>query len=279
MHQNHIKEKIIKLPKILQITKQHAKHAKKSLGQNFLIDETIVRQIIDCAAFDALPILEIGPGIGALTREIIYKSNGTVPIHLIEKDEQVMAHLQQLQAIDSNIAIHHADALKFDEAKIASKIQIIANLPYNIGTQLLLKWVNKIELFSSITVMLQNEVAKRIIATPNTSAYGSLSIFMQLLCNVEHVLDVSPHSFIPRPKVNSAVIKLTPKALPPELDLAKLNRLVKMCFTHRRKMIKHTMVKLFKENAEEVCKKCNVTLSLRPEQLSINDYIKLSKQL
>ena len=280
MQTDHIKENLLKLPKISQIAANHAKLAKKSLGQNFLVDDTIARQIINSCFIKDIPVLEIGPGLGALTREIIYKSSGSVPIHVVEKDDSMMSYLEELSGIDSNLSIHHADALSFDEAKIASKLQIIANLPYNIGTQLLLKWLQKPELFASITVMLQQEVIKRLYAKPNTRAYGSLSIFVQVLCEVEHVLDVPPESFVPRPKVESAVIKLMPRtSIDPDLDLAKLERVVRACFAHKRKMIKKALNAFFDRRLDEVCKRYGIDPSSRPEQLSIADYINLSKEL
>ena len=280
MQQDHIKEKLLKLPKISQIVGSAAKSAKKSLGQNFLVDETIARQIINSVFIKDLPVLEIGPGCGALTREIMYKSNGLIEIHVVEKDQSMAPYLEELQSIDHMLKIHYGDAVTFREDKLADKIQIIANLPYNIGTKLLLKWVKTPTLFASITVMLQKEVVKRLYAEPNTSDYGSLSVFVQVLCDVEHVLDVPADSFLPHPKVESAVIRLVPRSeLEAGLDLGKLESILKACFANKRKMIRHALNTIFGNNMSDVVKKCKVDETARPEELSVQDYINLSKKL
>lgn len=279
-----IREKLTLLPKISQIAAHENFGAKKSLGQNFLIDETIVRQIVNSSKISSdIPVFEIGPGLGSLTREIMYK--GVSEIHLIEKDERFIHLLQELQSIHPNLTIHHADALTFDERSLLidtnnSKIQIIANLPYNIGTALVLKWLNNSDIFKSITVMLQKEVAKKFDASPKDSSYGSLSVFTQAICEVEYILDVPPESFAPRPSVDSTVIMLTPKEqLAEGLDLVKLEKILKISFQGKRKMLRKALSECFGNRMEDILAACGIKSTARAQELSVDDYINLSKHL
>lgn len=283
MQNTTIKQKLSTLPKISEIIAREKLGAKKSLGQNFLIDETIVRQIVNSAKVSNLPVLEIGPGLGSLTREIIYK--GAEEIHLVEKDERFLTQLEMLQKIHPNLTIHHADVMHFNEVSICpknasgsfGKIQIIANLPYNIGTALILKWLNNKEIFESITVMLQKEVANRIMAQPKTSSYGSLSVFTQILCNVEHIMDVPPHSFQPQPRVESSVIMLRPKlGLEDSVHLESLQKVLKAAFSERRKMVRKTLVPCFGAKLLKVLEKCNIPPTARAEEIEPAKYIMLS---
>lgn len=280
-HLESLHLKLASLPKISDIISKQHFGAKKSLGQNFLIDETIVRQIVNSSNISNHPVLEVGPGLGSLTREIIYK--GVSEIHVVEKDERFLPFLQELQAMHPNFTIHFADALKFDEAQIAhahksKKLQIIANLPYNIGTSLILKWLNNKDIFASITVMLQQEVASRITALPRTLHYSSLSVFAQVLCHVEHILNVPAGAFRPKPKVESSVIMLRPKVFTDQVDnvdIEVLNIILRAAFSERRKMVRKTLRNCFGDKLESILEKCDIAATARAEEITPRQYMML----
>ena len=185
--------------------------AKKSLGQNFLIDQNIIDKIINTASIDGKEILEVGPGTGNLTREIL--RNNPSKIYLIEKDTLLAESLKEI--IDERVQIFNEDILKFDEKSLSkNKIIVFGNLPYNISTEILSTWITNLKndyWFSDLILMFQKEVADRIIAQFNTSAYGRLSILANWRLNINKICDISPDSFSPRPKIQSSLIHFTPK--------------------------------------------------------------------
>ena len=257
----------------------------KSLGQNFLIDESLLDKIVKSALpiNEAQCIVEIGPGPCGLTRSILKYCNNE--LICVEKDLNFkQLHDNILQNTNKNIRFIYEDALKINLNNLTNKnIIIMSNLPYNIGTALLTKWLlENIKQIDNIIVMLQEEVVDRICATPNTKQYGKTSVLAQLLCNVEKLFNVSNKAFIPSPKVTSAVVKLTPK----HINIVNLNKLVELLnkmFLYRRKMIYSTLIKFYKNlnknNINNVLNKCNILPHSRPENITPMQYYELSKYI
>ena len=255
----------------------------RSLGQNFITDENLLDKIVK----SALPInkddciLEIGPGPCGLTRSIIKHCSNEVIC--IEKDIKIKPlHDNLLINTDKELKFIYNDALNINLSDLTNKkIVIISNLPYNVGTALVMKWLSdSINQINSIVIMLQNEVIDRICAFPNSKQYGKISILSQLLCNVEKLFIISNKAFIPSPKVTSAVVKLTPKSINIE-NTSKLMKLLDNCFLYRRKMIYSTLIKFYKQfdkqNINDILNKCNILPQYRPENITPIQYYELSK--
>ena len=252
--------------------------AKKSLGQNFLIDRNILQVIVDTVNIDKKEILEIGPGSGNLTTYILKKNPKKV--YVIEKDKDLSLLLEE--KFNSEITIINDDVLKISENKISKeKLIVFGNLPYNISTEILSKWIMGIDSnfwFESLVLMFQKEVADRIIAKSNNSKYGRLSILSDWKLNVKKILDIKPESFSPRPKINSSLLLFTPKKSFFDIKNVKnLEMLTRVFFSQRRKMIKKPFNQIFK-NPREISKKFDINLNLRPQNLEPEMYFKLVKE-
>ena len=252
--------------------------AKKSLGQNFLIDREVLEQIVSTCDITNKEILEIGPGTGNLTKYILKKN--PKKIYVVEKDDKLAALLKE--KFEDEIKIINNDILKVDEAKISDqKLTVFGNLPYNISTEILSKWIiniNKIFWFENLVLMFQKEVADRIIAESNSSKYGRLSILTSWKLNVKKIINIKPQSFSPRPKIDSSLLLFTPKRNPFELKSAKnLEMITRIFFSQRRKMLKKPFNQIF-TNAKEVADKFNINLNLRPQNLEPETYFKLTKE-
>ena len=263
------------------IISQQKIRANKNLGQNFIIDPDITDHIVlesDINKDDT--ILEIGGGIGSLTRSLIRSS--AHKIFVIEKDSRFITILQNLEkASKGKLQIIHEDALIFDEALLSQgqKLTIVANLPYNIGTKLLLKWLGNLHLFKSITIMLQKDVVDRLIAKPSTSSYGSLGILAQWLCDITHIIDVPPEAFHPAPKITSSVVKLQPRATPLYPCTQEFLELVcRTAFNMRRKTIKKSLSSIFGSNTEKILCSVGISSKKRPEELSIEEFSKIARE-
>ena len=248
---------------------------KKSLGQNFLIDRNVLDQIVDTVEITNKEILEIGPGSGNLTTFILKKN--PKKFYAIEKDDELALLLKDKFANEINII--NDDILKISEDKISSeKLTVFGNLPYNISTEILSRWItniNKDFWFESLVLMFQKEVAERIIAESNTSKYGRLSILSNWKLNIKKIIDIKPQSFSPRPKVDSTLLLFTPKENFFELKNAKnLEMITRVFFSQRRKMLKKPFNQIF-SNAKEVAKKFDINLNLRPQNLEPSMYLKL----
>ena len=249
---------------------------KKFLGQHFLIDENISKKIVDAVnlkEFDK--IVEIGPGKGALSKYLFDFSDKLI---LIEYDTE------SVEFIKSSFKKHNPNIVKKDFLKYnlkdvltqTSKNLIIGNFPYNISSQIIFKILENYLLVDNLIGMFQKEVAERIISKPNSKEYGIISVKTQLLYDVKILFDVSPNVFFPKPRVNSSVISMTRKKnININFDLKLFDRLVKLSFQQRRKKIKNSLKKLdIKENILE-----DSIFGLRPEQLSVNDFIRLTKKI
>jgi len=252
--------------------------AKKSLGQNFLIDRFVLEQIVDVVEVANKEVLEIGPGSGNLTNYILKKNPKKV--YVIEKDDDLSLLLED--KFNNEITIINSDVLKVSEDKISNeKLIVFGNLPYNISTEILSKWIinlNKKFWFESLVLMFQKEVANRIIAEANTSNYGRLSILSNWKLNIKKIMDIKPESFSPRPRVDSTLLLLTPKENFFDLNNAKnLEMITRIFFSQRRKMLKKPFNQVFK-NAKEVSEKFNIDLNLRPQNLEPEMYFNLVKE-
>ena len=252
--------------------------AKKSLGQNFLIDRNILQVIVDTVNIDKKEILEIGPGSGNLTTYILKKNPKKV--YVIEKDKDLSVLLEE--KFNSEITIINDDVLKISENKISKeKLIVFGNLPYNISTEILSKWIMGIDnnfWFESLVLMFQKEVADRIIAKSNNSKYGRLSILSDWKLNVKKILDIKPESFSPRPKINSSLLLFTPKKSFFDIkNVNNLEMLTRIFFSQRRKMLKKPFNQIFK-NPKEISKKFDINLNLRPQNLDLDTYFKLTNE-
>ena len=250
--------------------------AKKSLGQNFLIDQNIIDKIIQTVPITDNEILEVGPGTGNLTREIL--RNKPSKMYLIEKDTFLAESLKEI--IDEKVTIFNEDILKFNENSLSkNKIIVFGNLPYNISTEILSTWITNLKddyWFSDLILMFQKEVANRIIAQFNTSAYGRLSILANWRLNIKKICDISPESFTPRPKIQSTLIHFTPKKDFVKIkDPANLEKITRIFFSQRRKMLKKPFNQIFNGNTD-LLNKLNINLNLRPQNLDFETYYKLT---
>ena len=253
--------------------------AKKSLGQNFLIDQNIIDKIINTVEIKDKSVLEIGPGTGNLTKNILIKKPKKLIV--IEKDNDLAESLKK--NLEDNIKIINDDVLKVDENELdVDVLTVFGNLPYNISTEILCNWIvnikNKNFWFDNLVLMFQKEVADRIIAKFNTKNYGRLSILSNWKLEIEKICDVQPSSFFPKPKVDSSVLLLKPRLdFFPLSNPKNLEKLTRTFFMHRRKMLKKSYNLLFKGNLD-IAKKLNIDLNLRPQNLNFETYYKLSEE-
>ncbi len=257
-----------------------AHKARKRFGQNFLQDHNIINQLLSSLNLSSEQHwVEIGPGLGALTRPLLAEN---IALDVIELDRDLAKHLRDTFSQSENLTIHQADALSFDFAQVLQsppqKSHIIGNLPYNISTPLLFHLISFANQIDDMHFMLQKEVVDRICATPGTKKYGRLSVMLQYHCEAENLFDVPPESFNPVPKVMSAIVKLTPHSQPPVTveDYSDFNTVVTHAFSQRRKTIRNALKKIL---AEEHFQSLNIDPSLRAEEISLHDYAGLSNIL
>ncbi len=266
-----------------QLIKEFGLDAKKSLGQNFILDKNVTDKIAKSAGdLSEFEVLEIGPGPGGLTRSIL--DAGAKKLTVIEKDERCLKALAVLKEFYSDrLEIINGDALEIDERKLfahAGKIKIIANLPYNIGTVLLIKWLKVSDKIASMTLMLQKEVVERIVAKPSTEHYGRLAVMVNHLCESKMLFSVSRTVFVPPPKVTSAIVQVVPfENTPLNVEFEKLEKLVAAAFGQRRKMIKVALKNFSFANLTvlEALKTVEIKEELRAENLTVAQFCELSK--
>ena len=252
--------------------------AKKSLGQNFLIDREVLEKIVSITNITNKEVLEIGPGSGNLTTYILKKK--PKKLYVVEKDDDLAILLKE--KFDTEIEIINDDILKVSESNISEqKLSVFGNLPYNISTEILSKWILNIGSnfwFNSLVLMFQKEVADRIISEFNNSNYGRLSILSSWKLNVKKILDIKPQSFSPRPKIDSSLLLFTPKENFFKLkDPKNLEKITRIFFSQRRKMLKKPFNQVF-DNGKEVAEKFGIDLNLRPQNLEPEMYFKLTKE-
>ena len=252
--------------------------AKKSLGQNFLIDENILNQIVNCVEIENKNILEIGPGSGNLTKYILNKKPKKFTI--IEKDNDLISVLKE--QFKENINIIHDDVLNIDESSLFNESVIVfGNLPYNISTEILSKWIINLKnnfWFESLVLMFQKEVANRIIASYNNSNYGRLSILANWKLVIKKICDIKPNSFSPKPKIDSSLLLFTPKKNFYKIKNPKnLEKITRVFFNNRRKMIKKPYNQIFNGDLK-ILEKLKIDLNLRPQNLNFETYYKLTEE-
>ena len=252
--------------------------AKKSLGQNFLIDKNIIDKIVNILELKDKNILEIGPGTGNLTEGILKKS--PKKILAIEKDDNLVKLLKE--KFNDKIEIINKDILKIDENSLSDQtLTVFGNLPYNISTEILCKWILNIKQkiwFDCLILMFQKEVADRIISDFNTKSYGRLTILANWRLDMKKICDISPLSFQPKPKIESTVLFFKPKKKFFVLKNAKnLEKITRIFFMHRRKMIKKPYYQLFNGN-NNIASKIGIDLNSRPQNLDFETYFKLAKE-
>ena len=252
--------------------------AKKSLGQNFLIDREVLEQIVSITDIANKEVLEIGPGSGNLTTYILKQK--PKKLYVVEKDDDLAILLKK--KFDAEIEIINDDILKVSEDKISDqKLSVFGNLPYNISTEILSKWILNIGShfwFESLVLMFQKEVADRIISEFNNSKYGRLSILSNWKLNVKKIIDIKPKSFSPRPKIDSSLLLFTPKENFFELkDPKNLEKITRIFFSQRRKMLKKPFNQVFADG-KQVAEKFGIDLNLRPQNLEPKTYFKLVKE-
>jgi 16S rRNA (adenine1518-N6/adenine1519-N6)-dimethyltransferase len=253
--------------------------AKKSLGQNFLIDKNIIKKIVEVGNINQnSTVLEIGAGTGNLTNYILEKK--PKKLFIIEKDEKLIKKLEE--RFNYNINIINRDVLKVSEDLISSdKLIVYGNLPYNISTKILSKWITNNKgngWYKNYILMFQKEVADRILAHTNSKNYGRLSILSNWKLNVEKILNISASCFVPKPKVESTLLKFTPKIKYLKLKNSKnLEIITRVFFNQRRKKIKNPLNQLFKES-DKIIEKLKLNIELRPQNLSPETYYLLAKE-
>ena len=252
--------------------------AKKSLGQNFLIDRNILKIISEVTPIKNKIVLEIGPGTGNLTSFILKKKPKKFIV--IEKDNDLASNIAEIFKDQLNII--NDDVLNVDENSLASeKITVFGNLPYNISTEILSRWIINLKndfWFDRLVLMFQKEVADRIIANFNSSYYGRLTILSNWKLNIEKICDIKPESFSPRPKIDSSLLVFSPKENFFKInDPKNLEKITRVFFNHRRKMIKKPYNQLFNGN-QKVLDKLKIDLSLRPQNLNFETYYKLTNE-
>jgi len=274
------------LPPLREVIAAHGLAAKKSLGQNFLLDLNLTRRIARAAGpLDGTAVYEVGPGPGGLTRALLLE--GAAKVIAVERDTRCLPALEEIAgAYPGRLDVVSADALTLDEReifrahRIERDVRVAANLPYNIGTALLVKWLTAKEwppFWQSLTLMFQREVADRIVAKPGSEAYGRLSVLAQWRTRAKILFDVSRSAFVPPPKITSAIVRLEPLAAPvAEAELAALEAVTAAAFGQRRKMLRQSL-KSLASDAEGLCRDAAIDPTARPEQLSVAAFAALAR--
>jgi|TARA_X000000950_G_scaffold186207_1_gene225439 16S rRNA (adenine1518-N6/adenine1519-N6)-dimethyltransferase len=252
--------------------------AKKSLGQNFLTDKLVLDQIVNSAKIKGKTILEVGPGTGNLTTYIL--ENKPKKMIVVEKDIKLTKKIND--NFKDKLTVINEDILKINENLLSDeKVTVFGNLPYNISTEILSKWIINLEdnvWFDCLILMFQKEVADRIIAKFNTSNYGRLSILSNWRLNIKKICDVKPASFSPRPKIDSSLLFFSPKKNFYKIkNPQNLEKITRIFFNHRRKMLKKPFNQIFNGD-QRILTKLNINLNLRPQNLDFNTYYQLTDE-
>ena len=272
-----------KLPPLKDVISRHQLRAKKSLGQNFLLDLNLTSKIARYAGnLDQFDILEIGPGPGGLTRSLLHE--GARKVVAIEKDNRCIEALEEIQTtFPGRLKLLQGDALSTNASEhLADPVRIIANLPYNIGTELLVRWLTSKtwpSFWQSMTLMFQKEVANRIVASPGSKAYGRLSVMSQWRCDTKIAFNVPATAFTPPPKVESALVHfeaLKEPKFPAEVEV--LEFVVSKAFNQRRKMLRGALKGYF-QNVEEGLLSIGVLPTKRAEDITVQEYCAMSQIL
>ena len=268
------------LPPLREVVARYGLRARRSLGQHFLLDLNLTNRIARAAGDLSLgATIEIGPGPGGLTRALL--AQGAARLIAIERDERCLSALAEIAAVHPNrLEIHHADALEIEVGKIAAPPRrIVANLPYNVATALLLQWLSEAWRFERMVLMFQREVADRLLATPCTKDYGRLSVAVQWRCQARRLFDIPPRAFTPPPKVTSSVVELIP--LPTLIAPAEpvyMERITAAAFGQRRKMLRQSLRGLGTAPGELLAA-AGVVETRRAEELTVAEFAALAEAL
>jgi len=269
------------LPPLREVIAAHGLSARKALGQNFLLDLNLTAKIARAAGdLTGCDVLEVGPGPGGLTRGLL--AQGARKVLAVEKDARCLPALQEIAAAcPGRLEVLNADALEIDPlAHLAAPIRIVANLPYNVGTELLVRWLTPRDwppFWESLTLMFQREVAERIVAQPGSKAYGRLALLAQWRCEARIVMSLPPAAFTPPPKVSSAVVHLRALEVPRHpADPKVLERVVAMAFNQRRKMLRAALRGL-SPAIEEILLDAGIDPTERAEQVSLERFCALAR--
>ncbi len=268
-----------RLPPLRNVIEAHGLMAKRSLGQNFLLDLNITGKIARAAGdLSERNVIEVGPGPGGLTRALLETKAASV--HAIERDDRCVAALQDVvAAAEGRLVLHADDALKADYAALCPAPRaIVANLPYNIATPLLVGWLKNLALFESFTLMFQKEVADRLVAETRTKDYGRLSVLTQWLCTVERCFDLPPSAFTPPPKVTSTVVHIRPKTRTDDVAIATMERLTAAAFGQRRKMLRQSL-KSLNVDVGKLLEESGVSPTARAEEIGIAGFVRMAATL
>lgn len=269
----------LELPSLGEVIRRHGLGARKALGQNFLLDLNLTRRIARAAGpLEGFHIVEVGPGPGGLTRALLLE--GAFHVSAIERDRRCLPALAELaDAFPGRLSVISGDALAIDPATLGpAPRKLVANLPYNIATALLLNWLPKLQDFASLTLMFQKEVAQRLVAAPGSKSYGRLSVVVQWLAEIELLFDISPKAFVPPPKVTSTVVRLTPRAVPlAPCDMADLERATAAAFGQRRKMLRQSLKSL--GDAMALTAAAQIDPTARAETLTVQQFCALARAL
>jgi 16S rRNA (adenine1518-N6/adenine1519-N6)-dimethyltransferase len=265
------------LPPLRESLTAHGLMAKKSFGQHFLLDLNVTRKIARLAGpFDGDTVIEVGPGPGGLTRALVETDAGRVVA--VEKDARFLSLLGELaEAAEGKLEIVEADALAVDEAALAAgaRAHVVSNLPYNVGTPLLLKWLTGSWRPASMTLMFQKEVADRIAAQPGSDAYGRLAVIAQAVCRARVVMDLPARAFTPPPKVASAVVRLDPlPERPSDAELKALQQVTGAAFGQRRKMLRSSLKSV---GGEALARAADVDPDARAETIGVDGFLRLAR--
>lgn len=261
------------LPPLREVIARHGLAARRSLGQHFLLDANLTQRIVRAAGpLTGRHVVEIGPGPGGLTRALL--ASDAADVTVVEIDQRAVAAMHELA--NEHLHIVHADALAVDVATLVpAPRRIVANLPYNVATPLLIGWLRQAHAFEQMTLMFQQEVAERICASPGTAAYGRLSILVQWTCKADLLLRIPPSAFVPPPKVFSAVVGLVPHAAQPQPGLfVIMERLTAAAFGQRRKMLRGALKGL---GGEALLRDAGIAADRRAETLSVAEFDRLAR--
>jgi len=264
------------LPPLREVVKKHGLSAQKSLGQNFLFDEQLLDRIADIPGdIEGQTVFEVGPGPGGLTRALLKKGAHVIAV---EQDERCLPALTELaDHYSSRLSITHGDAMKHEPAALSAQpYHIASNLPYNVGSALLVRWLSAETWpppWLSLTLMFQKEVADRIVARPGSAAYGRLSILAQWRSDAMLAMKVHRSAFTPPPKIMSAVVHITPK-VQPQADRSTLSHITQMAFGQRRKMLRQSLKKM--TGALDALSDLGIDATRRPETLSVEEFVALA---
>jgi len=267
------------LPPLREVIARHGLAASRALGQNFLLDEQLLDRIARVPGpLAGARVYEVGPGPGGLTRALLRAGAEVVAV---ERDRRCIAPLEELKAVsEGRLTIVAGDALEVDEAAVAAGAHVVANLPYNVGTALFVRWLGGEAWppwWTSLTLMFQREVAERIVAGPGTGAYGRLSVLAQWRAEAKLAMKVHRSAFVPPPKVMSAVVHIVPKAQSAGVTAAALERLTAAAFGQRRKMLRRSLASV--PGALDALEALGIDSERRAETLAVEDFVSLARCL